>query len=496
MLGRSALAYIPVNLASVIYSFGGLAVLTRLLEPAEYGRYAIAIITMLAVHMGLFTWLEAAMARYQARAEKDDDVNSHLKTIYSYALVTALIGWTASMTILTVLPMETALKTVIMFAITSTCFQLFLNLGNEAHKAAHRIMRYSANYSTHLMLSFVVGIVLILTTPLREIGPIAGIMTASILVLLIDIPFMRKQMRGGERQTDKLRKYFKYGMPISVSLLLTYTLASGDMYIIKAMMGDASAGEYSASYNFANRSLDILFVWLGMAATPMAVTALEKNGMEESQEIMKNYGALLLFVALPAATGMALVASNVGFILGEGVRAGAVKIMPLIAFAGVLNGLISYYANRAFMLSGKTGMFVWAMVPPVILNIGLNIWLIPQFGLMGAVYATVAAYALGLLIAMVVGRLYYPLPVPVRAFFEVSFACILMAAAVLALPLPADMLDFLALLIKAAVGASIYVFVAFAINAAGCRKIILDVVQKLKDRRAPSLGDEFAEVTK
>jgi len=67
MLGRSALAYIPVNLASVIYSFGGLAVLTRLLEPAEYGRYAIAIITMLAVHMGLFTWLEAAMARYQAR---------------------------------------------------------------------------------------------------------------------------------------------------------------------------------------------------------------------------------------------------------------------------------------------------------------------------------------------------------------------------------------------------------------------------------------------
>jgi len=170
MLGRSALAYIPVNLASVIYSFGGLAVLTRLLEPAEYGRYAIAIVTMLAVHMGLFTWLEAAMARYQARAEADDDVNSHLKTIYSYALITALVGWTASMALMTVLPMETALKTVIMFAITSTCFQLFLNLGNEAHKAAHRIMRYSATYSTHLMLSFVIGIVLILTTPLREIA--------------------------------------------------------------------------------------------------------------------------------------------------------------------------------------------------------------------------------------------------------------------------------------------------------------------------------------
>ena len=214
MLGRSALAYIPVNLASVIYSFGGLAILTRLLEPEEYGRYAIALITMLAVHMGLFTWLEAAMARYQARAEKENDVNSHLKTIYSYAFITAICGWAAAMIVLTALPVETALKTLIMFAISSTCLQLFLNLGNEAHKAAHRIKRYSANYSSHLMLSFIIGIILILTTPLREIGPIAGILIASILVLFIDIPFIRKQMHGGEIQKARLQKYFKYGLSL------------------------------------------------------------------------------------------------------------------------------------------------------------------------------------------------------------------------------------------------------------------------------------------
>ncbi len=487
MLGRSALAYIPVNLASVIYSFGGLAVLTRLLEPAEYGRYAIALVTMLAVHMGLFTWLEAAMARFQARAERENDVNSHLKTIYSYALVTAICGWVSAMIVLKVAPVDPQLKTVLIFAITSTCFQFFLNLGNEAHKAAHRIIRYSANFSSHLMLSFIIGIVLIMTTPLREAGPLAGLMIASILLLLIDLPFMLKKMRGGERQRAKAQTYFKYGMPISISLLLTYTLASGDMYIIKAMMGDASAGEYSASYNFANRSLDILFVWLGMAATPMAVTALEQEGLEKSKEIMRNYGALLLYVALPAATGMALVASDVGFILGEGVRDGAVKIMPLIAFAGVLNGLISYYANRAFMLSGKTAMFVWAMVPPVILNIGLNLFLIPLYGLMGAVYATVAAYALGLLIAMIVGRRYYPLPVPVRAFFEVSFSCLLMAGAVSALPIPDGMLDIFSLIIKAALGGIIYVAVTFAINAAGCRQIIKDIIQKVRERRTPQL---------
>jgi O-antigen/teichoic acid export membrane protein len=487
MLGRSALAYIPVNLASVIYSFGGLAVLTRLLTPAEYGRYQLAMVTMLFVHMGLFSWLEAAMARFQARAEREDDVNSHLKTIYANAGIMAVFGWIVSMIALYLLPIGLDMKTVLAFAITSTCFQMILNLGTEAHKAAHRITRYSATYSSHLLLSFIIGIVVILATPLREQGPFVGLMVASITVLLFDLPFMIKKMRGGKRQAEKLKTYFKYGFPISISLLLTYALASGDMYIIKAMMGDAAAGEYSASYNFANRSLDILFVWLGMAATPMAVTALEKEGLEKSKDIMRNYGALLLFVSLPAATGMALVASEVGFILGEGVREGAVKIMPLIAFAGVLNGMVSYYAHRAFMLSGKTQMFVWAMVPPVLLNIGMNIWLIPIFGLMGAVYSTVAAYGLGLVISLVLGRRYYPLPVPVRAFVEVSVACALMAAVVLALPLPKDMLDVVKLMIKAGIGASVYLFVAFATNAAGCRQIIIDVVQKVRAMKSSNI---------
>lgn len=483
MMGRSMLAYVPVNLATIVVSFGGLAVLTRLLDAAEYGRYALAMITMLAVHMLLFSWLEAAMARFQARAEREDDVSSHVKTLYQYALMTVAVVWPVVMAILLLLPLETPMRNVLMVAITSTCFQLFLNLGTEAHKAAHRIARYSALYSSHLLLSFTIGVVLILVTPLREVGPYIGILVAICLMLLIDLPFMAKQWKGGTRQTVKAKTYFAYGMPISVSLVLTYALSSGDMYIITALMGDAAAGEYSASYNFANRSLDILFIWLGMAFTPIAVTALEKSGVAESREIMKRYGAALLWIAMPSATGIALVAGDIGFILGEDVRAGAVKIMPLIAFAGVLNGMISYYAQRAFMLSGKTATFVWAMVPPVILNVVLNFVLIPRFGLMGAVYATLASYGLGFIIAFIAGQKHYPLPLPIRAFVEISAACVVMAVVVRAIG-PLDALpDFIALLIKAAFGAVVYGAVCLALNAADCRHLLRDLVEKIRARK-------------
>jgi len=487
MMGRSMLAYIPVNVASIIVSFGGLAILTRLLDSAEYGRYALALITMMAVHMALFTWLEAAMARYQARAEREDNVNSHVKSLYISAAGVVSLGWSFAMAVLMLLPLSTHMTTLLGFAISSTCLQLFFNLGMEAHKAAHRIARYSASYSFHQMFAFVFGIILIMTTPLRELGPFIGLIVATLLVCVIDLPFMFKKMKGGSFEKKRMKSYFQYGMPISVSLILTYALSSGDMYIITGLLGESAAGEYSASYNFANRSLDILFIWIGMAVTPIAVTALEKEGLEKSRDIMRDYGAALLWIAMPAATGIALVAEPAGFILGESVRAGAVKIMPLIAFAGVLNGMISYYAQRAFMLSGKTQMFVWAMVPPVLLNIALNFLWIPTYGLMGAVYATLASYALGFVVAVAIGRRHYPLPLPVKAFAQISFACLVMAGVVLAIPIPTGTPDFAEILIKATVGILTYGVLCFGTNTANCRSIIKSIFNRVVPNRMNSV---------
>ena len=478
MMGRSMLAYIPVNLANIVASFGTIVVLTRLLNGEEFGRYALAMISMQFAHMGFFTWLEAAMARFQARAEREDDVNSHLKTIYTYAVATGVIGFASLMTIVWAIPVSNLMKTVLVFALASTCIQVIFNLGMEAHKAAHRVKRYSFTYSTVTLLSFTLGIILVMTTPLREVAPYVGIIIALIIGLAIDLPFMFKKLKGGTVQPEKAKTYFNYGMPICISLLLAYALNSADMYLIAGMMGEASAGQYNAGYNLANRSLEILFVWISMAATPIAVTLMEREGVEGSQKVMKDYGASLLWITMPAATGIALVAKEFGFILGESVRAEAVTVMPMIAFAGVLNGLISYYAQRAFMLSGKTSMFMWAMVPPVILNIGLNLWLIPIHGLMGAVYATVISYGLGFVLAVIVGRRFYPLPLPIRATLEIGFACACMAVGVLALPDMSHLPDFIALIIKAGIGASIYGAVSMLINAANSRTFIKGLIEK------------------
>jgi len=280
MLGKSILSYLPVNLANMLTAFGTIAILTRLLEPSEFGIYAIAMITMQFVHMGLFTWLEAAMQRFQARAERENDVASHLKTLYKTGLFLGVGAFSVSMVILAVVPLDSKLIFVLIFAIASTSLQVLFNLGMEAHKAAHRIKRYSITYSSYTLVSFTLGILFILFTPLKAAAPFVGVICGLLIVGTIDLLFMWKQMRVGIYNIEKTKTYFSYGAPICIGLLLSYALNSADVYLIAALMDEASAGEYSAGYNLANRSLDIIFIWVAMAVTPVAITTMEKQGTE------------------------------------------------------------------------------------------------------------------------------------------------------------------------------------------------------------------------
>ena len=150
-----------------------------------------------------------------------------------------------------------------------------------------------------------------------------------------------------------------------------------------------------------------------------------------------------------------------------------------------MNGFISYYAQRAFMLSKNTGVLALTMIAPVLLNVGLNIYLIPLHGLKGAIWATVASYGLGLVLSLIVARRYFPLPLPLKALLQTGFASAVMAGVVLSLPASINALpDPAELLIKAGVGVAVYGFVAFAINAANCRELIKDLLAKIKSRRS------------
>ena len=223
-----------------------------------------------------------------------------------------------------------------------------------------------------------------------------------------------------------------------------------------------------------------MFIWLGSAAGPAAIAALEFGGQPALQTTARQQSSFMILITLPAAVGLALVAKPLADVMvGEALRDGAAKVTPWIAAGGLFSGLTTYYFHTAFTLGKKTRLLLGAMAVPAVTNIALNLALIPRFGLNGAVAATAISYGLGLLASVILGRKAIALPIPWDTLGRAAIACAVMAVGVSLIP---SMGGSLELALKASAGGVIYGVVAYALDAGGVRKQAWRVIGALKGR--------------
>ena len=85
------------------------------------------------------------------------------------------------------------------------------------------------------------------------------------------------------------------------------------------------------------------------------------------------------------------------------------QIVPLILAANLFLGI---YHNLSiwYKLTDRTSMGMYISLGGALATIGLNLWLIPTIGFMGAAWATLIAYGSMAGVSYVLGRRYYPIP--------------------------------------------------------------------------------------
>jgi O-antigen/teichoic acid export membrane protein len=135
-------------------------------------------------------------------------------------------------------------------------------------------------------------------------------------------------------------------------------------------------------------------------------------------------------VGLPALLGAAMLAPNIArVVLGAPFRDDGAQLLPWVALAAFLGGAMLFYSNLAFQLGRHTFGQLWAMLVAALANLGLNLIWIPRFGLLGAAWATVVAYGLGLAVGCWLGRRVFPLPMlPVDALKPMGAALVMVLA--------------------------------------------------------------------
>lgn len=481
MFWKGVLGYLPVNLVQGVVGLLSIVVFTRVLAPADYGVYALAFSVMSLVYTCLFTWLEAAMARFYAPEAEAGRLPGHFRTLYSLFGALALVFPLLAGAILWVWPAPVALKIAVGAGLATILFRSLAKLIQERRRAAGDVRAAALLDVVMTAGGFALGAGLAFAG-FGGASPLVGLGAAAAVCLIFALPRELTQLKGGAFEPARARMYAAYGLPVSLSLILSLALATTDRFLLAAYLNETSVGVYHAGYSLANRTLDVMFIWLGMAGGPAAVAALERGGHAALRATAREQAGLMVALALPAAVGLALVAQPLAEVMiGPALRQGAAQVTPWIAASAFLAGITTYYFHTAFTLARRTGLLLAAMAIPAVSNIGLCLVLIPRFGLQGALWATVASYGLGALASAILGRRALPLPIPWETIGKAALAAIVMAAAVRLVPASGGVLELAA---KAGVGVAAYGALAWLLDLCGGRTHSGRLVQALRARTA------------
>jgi O-antigen/teichoic acid export membrane protein len=481
MMGRHLLTYMVPNLAQAVASFGTVAVLTRFLTDAEYGRYALVYTAMTLAQYLTLTWVEAAAARFYGDAAEKQDKPNHFATLLQASLWCSVAFGVLCVAIILIWPGDAALKITLAAAFGGVLMRTVIKIALETRRMAQEANRFAVVDTLHTVLGFVLAIGCVIGLSMGPEGAFLGLAIASLIVLFIEGPALWLAAKGGRPDPARTSAYFAYGAPLAAGLILNLALTSGDRFIIGAYLGEADVGAYSAGYQVAARILDIIFAWGSAAITPLLVAAYEKGGAKDVIPIARNGYAIRLGLGAPAAVGIALLAQPICEVLiGESLRDRAAEIVPWIALAGLMAGMCDYF-SEAFMLTKKALQRALLMLVPAIVNISVNMMLLPRIGLMGAVVATVSAYAIGMVLLALVGRRHIALPVPFWETAKIAFACAVMAGVVYFAPSPGG---FVEIIIKAVMGAIAYGCSAVLLNLADARSKLNGIMERIGKKGA------------
>jgi O-antigen/teichoic acid export membrane protein len=240
-----------------------------------------------------------------------------------------------------------------------------------------------------------------------------------------------------------------------------------DRFLIQLFTGEAGVGHFSVASDFAQQGLILMFSVVNLAAYPLAVQALEQGGRSEADLQLQENILLMLVPTLPATFGVALMAGPMAnLFFGAAYVQEVSRLIPLIAVATLFSGIRSFYFDIAFQLGNRTGQQILPIGMAVVLNVLLNLWWIPRYGVIGAACATTAAQGGGMLASALIGGRIFPLPIPWSDLLRLILASVLMGLFLWVWPGGFSWGD---LILEGFLALGIYILALLAFNPAGLR---------------------------
>ena len=382
--------------SSIIYVLGsfltsGLAfittpIFTRLLTPEDYGITSVFAtwVSVFTIFVGVQTSSTIATAHIHFKKE---EFNQYLSSILFLSTVSfAIVGFICFVfkyQIASLLNLSIGLLIILVLQSFLGYVQQFYNTYLIQTKKSLQSLVLSVSYSF-----LTVGLSLFLIFHIDTARYYGKIIGNAVIACLFGL-FLYFVIMAKGRKIISL-KYWKYCLPLSLPIILHLlsglVLGQSDRVMLQSMSGNYEAGVYSFAHNIAN-ILALLWSATNNAWVPWYYENTKIKNTKIINQLAKKY---IIFISMGTCVIM-LMTPEIMMILGPEEYWTAGRAIPMVVFGIYFSFLCTFVVNFEFY-SLNTKWIAFGSIGASIVNIGLNLLLIPQFGGMGAAVATLISY--------------------------------------------------------------------------------------------------------
>jgi O-antigen/teichoic acid export membrane protein len=420
-LARSSGVYALATMASPLVSLALSPFLTRYLSPSEYGTLALlnSMTGLLAgiTQLGLGS---AFFRAYNYDYTEDSDKRSVLGTsllllgtisVLASGLLAYLAPWIAN-----ALFGQPALARPLMVMAWVLLVQNLTVPGFAWLRAESKALFFALLSITNLLVALVANFVFVGALRLGVEGSLLATGSGYALVGLITLPalILASHLRVGWRVAVGM---LAFGLPLVLNFTSFWILQLSDRYLLALLGSLADTAKYAVAYSLGGVISTVVMSPFTLAwPTAMFAIAKRRDAAKVFSVVFRWFSSLLLL----AAFALSIAARMILIWFFPETYHSAELIIPIIS-----ESLVFYGVYYVFMAGANVTRRTWLAAvfttTAALLNVGLNLVLIPIWGSFGAAAATLLSYMAMALLAYIVNQRIYPVPFEVLRFF-IAFA--------------------------------------------------------------------------
>ncbi len=402
---------------SAIYGIGGLVarilatillpLYTHYLPPGAFGQVEIITAATAVLAIALQFGIASAFFRFYFDAKEHAAKLTVIRTSFWFTMGTATLGLVAGLAFAPQISHLLGLGSAA-WLVRAGAVGLWAQTNYQQLTALFRVEERSTAFAiasiTNVLVTVAAMVLFVAVFHWGAIGLVVGNFTGTLVVYLALLAYRSEQL-GLEFDYVLFRRMQKFGMPLVPSALALWMINFIDREFVSWYNGNAEVGVYSAAIKIASV---ITFVIIAFRTAWPAFA----YSIEDDREAKRTYAFVLTYLLAVASWGALALGALAPWwtkLLTAPEYQRAEKAVALLAFSGAVFAgytVLAIGSGRA-----RRTQLNWVVTGVgAAVNIALNFWLIPEYGMVGASISTLVSYV-ALFVGMTIyAQNVYPVP--------------------------------------------------------------------------------------